>query len=90
VASAEVSRWPVSDDCTRETFPHGRGESGDAPCAVVECWVYGFKDGQPVVTFGGFPPQGDRAWKIAVWLAIAAEAARRAAEQEVGHVLPPS
>jgi hypothetical protein len=68
-------------------FPHGQGEDGMAPCAAVEVWVW--RASPLAVTFGGFFPRGDKQWRIAVWLAIAAEASRQAAEEEAGHPLPP-
>jgi hypothetical protein len=76
-------------DAATTASGHGRGQDGMTPAALLECWVWSMQGG-PKVTFGGQPPRGDRAWRIAVWLAIAAEAARRAAEEECGHVLPPA
>ena len=67
----------------------GQGAGGVAPCAALEAWVWSMAGGAPRVTFGGMPPRGNREWRIAVWRAIAAEAARRAAEEEAGHPLPP-
>jgi len=63
---------------SEDAFPHGQGEDGMAPAAVVEVWC--LEDGR--VTFGGFPPRGDRAWRIQIWRAIAAEALCVAEEEE--------
>jgi hypothetical protein len=79
----------TSPDAASVSFPHGRGEDGMAPCAALEVWVWSTEGGTVRVTFGGLLPRGSRAWRIAVWLAIAAEAARCAAEEEAGHPLPP-
>lgn len=66
---------------------HGAGADGMAPAAMLEAWIW---QAAPLrVTFGGLPPRGSREWRVAVWLAVAAEAARRAAEEEAGHPLPP-
>lgn len=44
------------------------------PAALLEVWVW---SADPLaVTFGGQLPRGSREWQAAVWLAIAAEAAR--------------
>ena len=58
------------------------GESGMAPAAWLEAWIWSMAGGTPKVTFGGVGPRGDRAWRIAVWRAIAAEALAVAEEEE--------
>jgi hypothetical protein len=67
--------WP--DACT-VTFGHGQGEDGMGPCACIEVWAL---DHGARVTFGGFPPRGNRQWRSEIWRAIAAEATARSEEE---------
>ena len=73
--------WP------EDGIPHGRGQDGMGPCAAVEVWVWSLDGGVPRVTFGGLAPRGNRAWRVAIWRAIAAEALAVAEEEEGSRAL---
>lgn len=62
----------LSPDAYTQTYPHGRGEAGEQPAAIIEVWM--LEDG--TVTFGGMPPRGTDGWAALVWRLVAAEAAR--------------
>jgi hypothetical protein len=62
----------TSPDAWVCVYPHGYGEAGDRPAAILEVWM--LEDGR--VTFGGLLPRGTEGWAALIYRLVAAEAAR--------------